>query len=210
MKKLLFILSLLATLTLLINCSTSTAEVAEGGYKVGDKVMDFKLKNVDGKMVSLAGNAAAKGYIVVFTCNTCPYSQAYEDRIISLHQKYASQGYPVVAINPNDPQVAPGDSYAEMQKRAQSKRYGFAYLLDETQAVARTYGATRTPHVYLLQRNGQDFKVAYIGAIDNNTEDASAATERYVENALAQLMAGKPVQAPFTKAIGCTIKWKKA
>lgn len=182
---------------------------AEGGYQVGDKVADFKLKNVDGKQVSLAGNAAVKGYIVVFTCNTCPYAQAYEDRVIALHQKYAAQGYPVLAINPNDPQVAPGDSYADMQKRAKSKRYGFPYLLDETQDVARAYGATRTPHVYVLQRSGPDFKVAYIGAIDNNTEDAKAATQHYVEDALGQLLAGKPVQTSTTKAIGCTIKWKK-
>jgi peroxiredoxin len=202
---------LLALLTLLAAVFTvsSAFRPAEGGYQVGDKVADFKLKNVDGKMVSLAGNAAVKGYIVVFTCNTCPYAQAYEDRVIALHRKYALLGYPVVAINPNDPQVAPGDSYADMQKRAKSKQYGFPYLLDETQDVARAYGATRTPHVYVLQRAGSDFKVAYIGAIDNNTEDAKAATQHYVEDALTQLQAGQPVQTSSTKAIGCTIKWKK-
>ncbi|GAB2959260.1 thioredoxin family protein [Hymenobacter coalescens] len=203
------LLALLSLLAVVFTLSTAFRPAAEGGYQVGDQVTDFKLKNVDGRMVSLADNAAAKGYIVVFTCNTCPYAQAYEDRIIALHRKYAAQGYPVVAINPNDPQVVPGDSYAAMQQRAKNKKYGFPYLVDDTQDVARTYGATRTPHVYVLQREGQAFKVAYIGAIDNNTEDAKAATQRYVEDALTQLVAGQPVQTSATKAIGCTIKWKK-
>ncbi|OON68734.1 thioredoxin family protein [Hymenobacter sp. CRA2] len=202
-------LALIALLGTVLTLSSAFRPVAEGGYQVGDKVADFKLKNVDGKTVSLADNATAKGYIVVFTCNTCPYAQAYEDRIMALHQKYAAQGYPVVAINPNDPQVAPGDSYASMQQRAKTKRYAFPYLLDESQEVAHAYGATRTPHVYVLQRTGADFKVAYIGAIDNNTEDAKAATQHYVDDALAQLMSGKAVQTTSTKAIGCTIKWKK-
>ncbi|KAA9332372.1 thioredoxin family protein [Hymenobacter busanensis] len=205
MKKPLFLLTLLA----LVATLSSFLRPAEGGYQVGDKAADFKLKNVDGKLVSLADNKAAKGYIVVFTCNTCPYAQAYEDRIIALNKKYAAQGYPVVAINPNDPQIAPGDSYADMQKRARSKQYAFPYLLDESQDVARTYGATRTPHVYVLQRAGSEFKVAYIGAIDNNTEDANAATAKYVEQALTEIMAGKPATTSATKAVGCGIKWKK-
>ncbi|AYA35998.1 thioredoxin family protein [Hymenobacter oligotrophus] len=214
MKKAAYLLPLLLVLALIVGFSSYMRTPGPGpspdeGYKVGDKAMDFKLKNVDGKTVSLSSNAGAKGYIVVFTCNTCPYAQAYESRIMALHQKYASQGYPVVAINPNDPQIAPGDSFEKMQERATEKKYAFPYLFDETQSVARTFGATRTPHVYVLQRSGQDFKVAYIGAIDNNTEDGTAATERYVESAMTQLMAGKPVQTTSTKAIGCTIKWKK-
>ena len=176
-----------------------------GGYQVGDKAADFKLKNIDGKMVSLADNKAAKGYIVVFTCNTCPYAKAYESRIIALHQKYAPQGYPVVAINPNDPKVAPGDSYAAMQ----TKKYNFPYLHDETQQVAKAYGATRTPHLYVLKRQGNDLVVAYIGAIDDNSEDAGLVKTKYVENALTEIMAGKPATTNATKAIGCTIKWKK-
>ena len=175
------------------------------GYQVGDKAADFKLKNIDGKMVSLADNKAAKGYIVVFTCNTCPYAKAYESRIIALNQKYAPQGYPVVAINPNDPKVAPGDSYAAMQ----TKKYNFPYLHDETQQVAKAYGATRTPHLYVLKRQGNNFVVSYTGAIDDNSEDASLVKTKYVENAMAEIMAGKPATTNATKAIGCTIKWKK-
>ena len=202
MKKLLPLLSFCCALLL----SGFIFRPAADGYKVGDKAADFKLENIDGKMVSLATNKAAKGYIVVFTCNTCPYAKAYESRIVALHQKYAPQGYPVVAINPNDPAVAPGDSYAAMQ----TKKYAFPYLVDATQQVARTYGATRTPHLYVLTRKGNDFVVSYIGAIDDNSEDATLVKTKYVENAMTEIMAGKPASTNSTKAIGCTIKWKQA
>ena len=183
---------------------------SSGGYQVGDTATDFKLKNVNGKLMSLADNKAAKGFIVVFTCNTCPYAQAYESRIIDLHKKFAPQGYPVVAINPNDPTISPGDSFEKMQARATSKKYPFPYLLDETQTVAQTYGATRTPHLYVLTRQGNTLKVSYIGAIDDNSEEPAAVKTKYVESALTDLMAGKPATTNSTKAIGCTIKWKKA
>lgn len=202
MKKLLPFLTLCCALLM-----TSFAfRPASEGYQVGDKAADFKLKNIDGKMVSLADNKAAKGYIVVFTCNTCPYAKAYESRIVALNQKYAPQGYPVVAINPNDPAAAPGDSYAAMQ----SKKYAFPYLQDETQQVAKMYGATRTPHLYVLTRKGNDFVVSYIGAIDDNSEDPSLVKTKYVENALTEILAGKAPATNSTKAIGCSIKWKRA
>ncbi len=179
------------------------------GYGVGDTAADFKLKNVDGKMVSLADFKSAKGVIVIFDCNTCPYSKAYNERIIGLAKKYQST-FPVVAINSNSPEVSPGDSFEEMQKYAKSKGYTFPYLFDETQEVAKNYGATNTPHVYVLKKEGNTFKVAYIGAIDNNTKDAAAADKKYVEEAVDALIAGKSVPTDKTKAIGCTIKWKEA
>ena len=176
------------------------------GYKVGDQAADFKLKNIDGKMVSLADNKTTKGYIVVFTCNTCPYAKAYESRIVALNSKYAPLGYPVVAINPNDAATVPGDSYAAMQ----TKKYAFPYLQDESQQVAKAFGATRTPHLYILTRQGNYFVVSYIGAIDDNSEDPSLVKTKYVENALTEILAGKPATTSSTKAIGCTIKWKRA
>ncbi|GCC50990.1 thioredoxin family protein [Chryseotalea sanaruensis] len=179
------------------------------GYGVGDTVADFKLKNVDGKMISLADFKSAKGAIVIFDCNTCPYSQKYNDRIIALAKKYSST-FPVVAINSNSPEVSPGDSFEEMVKYAKTKGYTFPYLFDETQEVAHNYGATNTPHVYVLKKEGATFKVAYIGAIDNNTKDAAAADKKYVEEAVDALIAGKAVPTDKTKAIGCTIKWKPA
>ena len=202
MKKLLPFLALCFALLLSGFASRPTAD----GYHVGDRAADFKLKNIDGKLVSLADNKAAKGYIVVFTCNTCPYAKAYESRIVDLNTKYAPQGYPVVAINPNDPAVAPGDSYAAMQ----TKKYAFPYLVDESQQVAKTYGATRTPHLYVLTRKGADFVVSYIGAIDDNSEDAKLVKTKYVENAMTEILAGKPASTNATKAIGCTIKWRRA
>lgn len=176
------------------------------GYKVGDIASDFKLKNVDGKMVSLADYKDAKGYIVVFTCNHCPFSIAYEDRINELNRKYAPMGYPVIAINPNDPSIAPDDSYDKMIVRAKEKGFTFPYLFDEGQKVLPLFGATRTPHVYILEKTPQGNKVAYIGAIDNNHQDASSATEKYVESAVEALKGGKKPSPDFTKAIGCTIK----
>ena len=202
MRKALSLLALCFTLLL----SSFMLRPAADGYKVGDKAADFKLKNVDGKMVSLADNKAARGYIVVFTCNTCPYAKAYESRIIELNTKYAPLGYPVVAINPNDATTVPGDSYAAMQ----TKKYAFPYLQDESQQVAKTYGATRTPHLFVLTRQGSDFVVSYIGAIDDNSEDAKLAKTKYVENAMTEILAGKSATTNSTKAIGCTIKWKRA
>jgi len=175
------------------------------GYNVGDAVKDF---NVDGKNVSLAGLKNNKGAIVIFTCNHCPFSVAYEDRIIALHNKYAAQGYPVVAINPNDDKKVPEDSFDNMVIRAKEKKFPFSYLQDPSQTTARNFGAARTPHVYLLTKTGIDYKVAYIGAIDNNTDEPEAVTQKYVESAMEEVIAGKPVTTNFTKAIGCTIKWK--
>ncbi|HYK45232.1 MAG TPA: thioredoxin family protein [Parafilimonas sp.] len=173
------------------------------GYKIGDKAEDFALKNVDGKMVSLKDYRNVKGYIVVFTCNHCPFAKAYEERIIELHKKYAPLGYPVVAINPNNPQMNPEDSYEMMQARAKEKAYPFAYLFDEKQQVYPKFGATRTPHVFLLTK---DLSIAYIGAIDDNSQDPSAVKNKYVENAITALEKGEQPNPAVTKAIGCSIK----
>lgn len=182
----------------------------EAGYQVGDKAADFKLKNIDGKTVSLADYKEAKGFIVVFTCNHCPFAKAYENRIIALDKKYAAKGYPVIAIQPNDASAVPDDSYANMQARAKEKGYTFPYLMDESQATAHAFGATRTPHVFVLQKSGAGNIVKYIGAIDDNSDNEKEVKEKYVENAVDALLAGKPVATTSTKAIGCTIKWKKA
>ncbi|MCE2787518.1 MAG: thioredoxin family protein [Bacteroidota bacterium] len=179
------------------------------GYKIGDNAIDFTLKNVDENKVSLADYKNAKGFIVIFTCNHCPFSQAYEQRIIDLHKKYEPKGFPVIAINPNDKDREPDDSFENMQKLAKEKNYPFAYLYDETQEIAKAYGATRTPHVFILQKSKKGNLVKYIGAIDDNYEDASAAKEKYAEQAVDALLSGKSITTAQTKAIGCGIKWKK-
>jgi glutathione peroxidase-family protein len=102
---------------------------AVSGYQIGDMATDFKLKNVDNKMVSMADYKEAKGFIVIFTCNHCPYAVAYEDRIIALDKKYKKLGYPVIAINPNNPEVQPQDSFELMQVRAKEKKFTFRICL---------------------------------------------------------------------------------
>lgn len=200
MKKL-----ILACLTLfLVNVAN-----AQTGYQVGDIASDFSLKNVDGKNVSLAGYKNAKGYIVIFTCNTCPVSKAYESRKEELNKLYASKGYPVIAINTNDPVASPGDTYEKMQERAKEKGFSFAYLLDPDHVYTKKYGAQRTPHVFVLQKTAKGNEVAYIGAIDNDQQLANPDRENYVQNAVNQLLKGEKPTVASTKAIGCTIKWKK-
>ena len=176
------------------------------GYKVGDKAADFKLKSVDGKMYSMADYKDAKGFIVVFTCNHCPFAVKYEDRIVALAKKYKSLGYVLIAINPNDPAAQPEDSFDLMKVRAKEKGFTFPYLFDEGQKVYPQYGATKTPHVFLLDKS---LTVKYIGAIDDNVDDAAAVKERYLENAIAALEKNQEANPSMTKAIGCSIKVKK-
>jgi peroxiredoxin len=174
----------------------------------GDNALGFSLKNVDGTTVSLSDYSDQKGVILVFTCNPCPFAKAYEQRIIQLHKDFAGQGFPVVAINPNDDELSPEDTFESMKARAREKNYPFPYLKDETQEVYKAYGATRTPHIYLLKNNGGSFEVAYIGAIDDNAMDASAVSQEYLKDAIGSLMSGQSPQPQSTKAVGCTIKTK--
>ncbi|MFC4164838.1 thioredoxin family protein [Epilithonimonas zeae] len=187
----------------------SFTEVYNSGYQVGDEATDFKLKNVDGKMVSLSDFKSAKGFIVVFTCNHCPYAKKYEDRIIALDKMYKDKGYPVIAINPNDPAVQPQDGFAEMQTRAREKGFTFPYLVDEGQKIYPIYGATKTPHVYILKKEDGKNIVKYIGTIDNNYENPNDVSDYYVQDAVNQLLKNEPVKTEKTVAIGCTIKVKK-
>jgi len=176
------------------------------GYKVGDKATDFELEDVNGEMVSLSDYKDAKGFIVIFTCNHCPYSVANEDRIIALDKKYKSKGYPVIAINPNDPAAQPEDSPKLMKKRAKEKGFTFPYLFDKGQKVYPKYGATKTPHTYVLQKIEGDLIVQYIGAIDDSSRDENAVKVKYVENAVDALLSGKKPEETYTRAIGCSIK----
>lgn len=127
---------------------------------------------------------------------------------MALNKKYASNGFPVITINPNDPEISSGDSFDEMVRQAKNKGYDFPYLVDESQNVAKAFGATNTPHVFILQNAEGKFKVAYIGAIDDKPGDASAASKKYVEDAVNALISSKDVEIKKTKAIGCGIKWR--
>ena len=175
------------------------------GYEVGDIATDFSLKDVSGNQVSLSQFNDAKGFILVFMCNTCPFSIANEERILALDKKYKSVGFPVIGINPNNPVVSPGDSFEAMQQRAKEKNFTFPYLFDEEQQVYPQYGATKTPHVFILKKDN-DLVVKYIGAIDDSVRDSETVTEKYVENAINSLLSDEDIKTTSTKAIGCSIK----
>ncbi|MDO9153541.1 MAG: thioredoxin family protein [Paludibacter sp.] len=208
MKKINLFLSLLV-LALSTQFNVYAQSTEKTGYKPGDVAIDFKLKNIDGKTVSLSDYSQVKGFIVVFTCNSCPYAIAYEDRIVALDKKYTPKGFHVIAINPNDPAAQPKDSYEAMQVRAKEKAFTFPYLFDDGQKIYPQYGATKTPHVFVLNKEKGKNVVRYIGAIDNNYADANDVTEKFVENAVDALLAQKAVKQPITAAIGCSIKTKK-
>lgn len=176
------------------------------GYKVGDLAIDFNLKNIDGNQVSLSQFNKAKGFIIIFTCNSCPTSVANEDRIIALDKKYKGSGFPVIAINPNNPLVSPEDSYELMKVRAKQKKFTFPYLIDEKQEVYPLYGATRTPHVFILEKEKEGLIVRYIGSIDDSSRNPSLVKTKYAEKAVDALLHGKNIEVANTKAIGCSIK----
>lgn len=189
----------------------NTEEADMTGVQVGDEAPFFNLKNVDGNMYSFdnikdANGATPKGFIVTFTCNTCPYAQGYEDRLIALHHKMSPMGYPVVAIQPNDPEIKPEDGFEAMQARVAEKNIPYLYLLDDGQEIYPQYGASRTPEVYLVDA---DRVVRYHGAIDDNAQDPEAVTINYVEAAVNAVEEGRDPDPADVKAIGCTIKAKR-
>ena len=175
---------------------------------VGDKAPWFNLKNIDENLFSFdnikdANGKDPKGYIVVFTCNTCPVAKANETRLIDLHNKYAKIGYPVVAIQPNDPDKKPGDSFEAMKRYATDKDFPFLYLFDEGQKVYPKYGATKTPEVYLVDANQI---IRYHGAIDDSARNANDVEEKFLELAISAVEEGKEPQPAETRAIGCGIR----
>jgi len=188
------------------NYENNAIESVNKGYKIGDVATDFKLKNIDDTIVSLSDYKDAKGYIVIFTCNHCPYSVAYEDRIIALDTEFKEKGYPVIAVNPNNPELYELDSFDNMKIRAKEKGFTFPYLLDAGQEVFPQYGATKTPHVYILKKEAAGNVVKYIGAIDNNYSDVTKASKHYVKDAVNALLEDKEITVTETKAIGCSIK----
>ena len=180
---------------------------ANNGYKIGDIATDFSLRNVDNNMVSLSDYKNVKGYIIIFTCNTCPYAVKYDERINDLNIKYKPLGFPVIAIMPNDPIIQPGDSFEQMKIAAKNKGYTFPYLIDEEQKIYPQYGATKTPHTFLLHKTNKGNEVVYIGAIDDNYKDSNLVKIKYVENAINSLIREEQIKVKETRAIGCTIKF---
>lgn len=202
------LLSGVAAMAATINFKSTETTQKIGGYQIGDPVANFTLKNVTGNTVSLNDYTSSKGVIIIFTSNHCPFAKAYEDRIIALHNKYAAQGFSVIAINPGDPVTQLDDSFEKMKERSASKGYPYPYLADEAQQTAKAFGAARTPQAYVLQKTGNSFTIRYMGMIDDNPQDPAGASKFYVDDAVNNLLGGKPVVTTLTKPIGCAIKWK--
>ena len=180
--------------------------IAYGGLKPGDPAPSFSLQSVGDTIVSLSDYSNQKGVILVFTSNLCPFAKAYEQRIIQLHNKYANLGFTVVAINSNSPEISPDDNFSNMKLLAREKDYPFPYLKDENEEVCKAYGATRNPHVFLLQKSGSGFLIAYMGAIDDNSLDPGSVSNLYLDNAILALLKGSKPALSSTRPIGCMIK----
>lgn len=169
--------------------------------------MNFALPNVDGRTVSLDDYPDAKGFIIVFSCNHCPYAVAYELRLKEIHDRFADRGFPLIAISSNDADKYPQDSFELMKVRAEQRGFQFPYLYDESQEVAHAYHATRTPHVFVIVKNGDYWNVEYSGAIDDNYQNAKAVQHRYLDDAVEALISGTGVELKETIPVGCSIKW---
>ena len=195
-------------LLLVLAFSAFIAQAQTATLRAGDTAPDFKLKNVNNKEVSFASFPKAKGFIVVFTCNTCPYAVGYEQRIIDLDKKFSSQGYPVIAINPNDPEASKADAFDKMQDLAKQKKYPFPYLFDAGQKVTDAYGAKHTPHIFIVSKTSKGNVIEYVGAIDNDPEGTKAEKIKYAEDAIAALKSNQKPAVTQTKEIGCSVKRK--
>ena len=205
-SKHIFGLLIIAVIGVIAITSFSSNKVGSDGYTIGSEAAAINLMNVDETMVSYENYPDALGFIVIFTCNTCPYAVASEDRIIALDAEFKDKGYPVIAINPNNPDVQPADTFELMQAKAADKGFTFPYLYDASKSVYAEYGAKKTPHVYLLQKENDKNIVKYIGAIDDNVRNGAAVKNRFLANAIYELLDGKEVTVKETKAIGCSVK----
>lgn len=179
--------------------------MATDKLKIGSLAPNFNLIGVDGKQYSLDSFRDKKILIIIFSCNHCPYVQAYEERIISIQKDFLNKGVQIVAINSNEDVNYPEDSYEEMIKRSNERKFNFPYLRDETQDIAKAYGATHTPEIFLFD---EQRKLRYHGKIDDNWKEPDKVKFTYLRDAIKEVLEGKEVSIPETFSIGCTIKWK--
>jgi peroxiredoxin len=178
--------------------------MATSALKIGSTVPDFSLPATDGKIYSLK-ESIKEAAVVIFSCNHCPYVQAYEERIKDIQEEFYSKGLQVIAVNSNDDKQYPDDSFEEMKKRAEQKNFNFPYLRDEDQSVAEAYGATHTPEIFLIDKN---MKLVFHGKIDDNWKEPEKVKTSYLREAINELLGNKEISVPETFTIGCTIKWK--
>ena len=174
--------------------------------QIGSTIPNFNLLSIDGKKYSLDSFKDNKALIIIFSCNHCPYVQAYENRIMAIQNDYEEKGVSVIAINSNDAVQYPDDSFEEMKKRAALKKFNFVYLRDEDQSVAKNFDAAHTPEIFLFN---DERKLVYHGKIDDNWQEEQKVKTKYLREALDEMLSGKEISVPETYSIGCTIKWKR-
>ncbi len=183
--------------------TASTNQIQE--LKIGDKapMTAHKVQDVSGRSITLAEVAQQNGLLVVFSCNTCPWVMKWEDRYPDMSRIARANKIGMVALNPNEAYRTKGDGMEDMVKRAKKMNYDFVYALDKNHEIADAFGASRTPHVFLFNGN---MELVYVGAIDDNANDASAVKEYYLKDAMEQMVGGQQLTKPTTKSLGCTIK----
>ncbi len=177
--------------------------------KINKDIVDFKLKNVDGNFVSLISFPDAKGFIIVFTCNHCPFAKLYPPRLNNLNNKFKPLGVPLIAISSTDTMMYEEDTYPNMVIKANEEHFNFPYLFDEMQVVAKNFKAQKTPHAYVIWKENKQWVVKYNGAIDDNGMEPEKVTETYVSNAVNELLTNQPIKTSETKSIGCQIAFRK-
>lgn len=179
--------------------------MATNKLKIGSVLPDFSLPSVDGKIYSPSLLKEKNVLVIIFSCNHCPYVQAYEDRVKLIQEEYELNGVQIVAVSSNDAEKYPEDSFEQMKLRSQGKKFNFPYLYDEDQSVAKAFDATHTPEVFVFDENR---KLSYHGKIDDNWQEPDKVNNRYLNDALDEILEGNEVSVPETYSIGCTIKWK--
>ena len=171
----------------------------------GIPLIDHRLLNIQGDYLSLNDVKGENGLLVIFSCNTCPWVIRWEDRYVTITEKYKKSGIGVIVVNSNEDQFDNKDSIDEMKKHAKDNNYNFPYVQDFGSKLAYAFGATRTPHIFLFDKND---KLVYRGAIDDNAKSAKKVEEPFLENAIEALINGQSIDVSSTKALGCSIKFK--
>ena len=194
---------------LILSLLISSFDKGEPKSTLGNTVSDFKLRNVDGKMISLSNYPKAKGFIIVFTSNHCPFAKLYPERMNKLNTKYKALGVPLLALCSMDTLVYEEDSFGKMVKKAHDEKFNYPYLCDNMQTAAKDFGAQKTPHAFIIWNEKGKWIIKYSGSIDDNGKEPDKVQNRYVENAVDALIKGKNVEIKETKSVGCKIYFRK-
>jgi|TARA_B110000438_G_scaffold302839_1_gene361920 glutathione peroxidase-family protein len=196
----------LISLVTFIICTSVNTQAKELDLGSTMPLVKNKLMDISGKSISLFEAKGENGLLVIFSCNTCPWVKRWEDRYVELAKKYKPKGVGVIAINSNESNFESSESMDEMKKIAEENKYNFFYAMDNGSKLAREFGATKTPHVYLFDKND---KLVYRGAVDDNAKSARKVKKPYVANAIDAMLSGNDIKYASTKALGCGIKFKK-